>query len=207
MKTSVKLLTVLQPKNTNVDEDMPKRKIMLFVDGENLVFRYQSLLNKGNQPLSSVVHIPDVLVWSHITRITVDYDVVRATYYTYAVGDEEYIADIRDRIKSQKYQTHYSTTLPKNLTPQVFKKAKQNAKAKGVDIQLTVDVLTNVFNNTIDAIYLLSGDGDYAPMVREVLRCGKQVYISAFSDGINKELIHLADDFSYLDEYYFQKPK
>ena len=79
----------------------------------------------------------------------------------------------------------------------------QPAKTKGVDIQLTVDVLTHVHNNNIDAVYLFSGDGDYEPLVREVHANGKQVYLAAFSDGLNQGFTYLADLFIGLDRYFF----
>lgn len=91
-----------------------------------------------------------------------------------------------------------------NLSPRVFKKPKKNVSGKGVDIQMTVDILTHTFQNNIDVIYLLSGDGDYIPLINEVMRAGKQVYVAAFSSGLSPKLKTVADEFTLLDDIYFE---
>jgi hypothetical protein len=78
----------------------PFRRLMIFADGENLVNRYQSMLEKGWTPRNdNVCHIPDVLIWhsSFSTLIRMD-EVIRATYYTYVVGDENRVTEIRNLI-------------------------------------------------------------------------------------------------------------
>lgn len=185
------------------------RRMMIFVDGENLVFRYQAMISKGWLPRGDdVTHIPDVLIWQPSFAFGIGLDeVLRATYYTYAVGDETKLRSIREVIKNLTFRTHDNSRLPNNLTPQIFKKENKAAKAKGVDIQLTVDILNHVHRNNVDTVMLLSGDGDYLPVVEEVLRCGKQCYVSAFSDGLNPKLAEFADKFQCLDSLMFpQKP-
>ncbi|MEK0338540.1 MAG: NYN domain-containing protein, partial [Nitrosopumilus sp.] len=78
-----------------------------------------------------------------------------------------------------------------------------SAKSKGVDIQMTVDILSNVYKNNIDTVYLVSGDGDYKPVIDEVIRNGKHIYLAAFSDGLNPNLRHSVDKFIDLDKIYF----
>lgn len=182
---------------------MLRRRLMVFIDGENLVFRYQSMLKGGRTPIANVVHEPDVFVWRKSVTTNGDYDMLRATYYTYAVGDDLYISSIQEKIKNLPIHNEYTTTLPNKLTPMIFKKEKRAAKSKGVDIQLTVDVLSHVYNNTTDAVFILTGDGDYEPLFKEVLRRGKQLYLAAFSEGFNPRLLNLADHFYYLDDSFF----
>lgn len=95
-------------------------------------------------------------------------------------------------------------TVP-DLYPKVFHKNKKERKSKGVDIQMTIDILTHVFQNNLDVVYLVSGDGDYKPIIEECIRYGKQVYIAAFSSGLNKSLKNIADVFIDLDPVYFNK--
>ena len=174
--------------------------MMIFADGENLVFRYQAMIKKGWTPRADIHHVQDVLVWyeafSHLVRM---HEVLRATYYTYVVGDDKKVTQIREMIRRLTFNAHRSSTLPKTLMPKVFKKPSQAASGKGVDIEMTVDILTQVHDDNIDTVLLLSGDGDYLPLIREVQRCGKQVYVSAFSDGLNPELPIVADQFYCLD--------
>jgi uncharacterized LabA/DUF88 family protein len=55
----------------------------------------------------------------------------------------------------------------------------------------------------MDILFLLAGDGDYIPLIEEVMRQGKQVHLGAFSDGLSPRLPHIADEFVDLDKYFF----
>ena len=181
-------------------------RMMIFIDGENLVFRYQQMLKKGGNPHADVDHIPDVFFWHHNLPPSMGrYKIPRATYYTYAVGDEKHLESLHEQIKAARFHQGEGG-VPPYLTPKIFKKPKQQAQKKGVDIQLTVDVLTQVYNDNIDAVYLMSGDGDYIPLIEEVKRRGKQVYVAAFSEGRSKSLIYAADHFANLDDEVFFNP-
>ena len=108
------------------------RRLMIFADGENLVLRYQSMVAKRWSPREDeVCHIKDVLVWhpsfSQLVRMD---EVIRATYYTYVVGSEERVKDVRNTIRSLEFSGHRNSPLPRNLTPMVFKKNKRSAKAR-----------------------------------------------------------------------------
>jgi uncharacterized LabA/DUF88 family protein len=52
-------------------------------------------------------------------------------------------------------------------------------------------------------VYLASGDGDYLPLLQEVMRRGKQVEVLAFSSGLNEQLTYSVDRFLSLDEVFF----
>jgi uncharacterized LabA/DUF88 family protein len=180
------------------------RRMMIFADGENLSLRYKSMLKKGYEPHENMVHIPDVLVWSSWCSGLIGlHEVIRANYYTSAVGDENFIDSIKERIKKTKYEKHRDSPLPNWLTPIVFKKSKKSVSCKGVDIQICVDVLTHVYRDNVDSVLILSGDGDYVPLIKAVLQAGKQVYLAAFSDGLNKNLTYIADEFYCLDHHVF----
>jgi len=61
------------------------RRMMVFIDGENIVFCYQRLLEKGFSPKDSVKHLRDVYVWEENSIINPGlHDIIRANYYTYA---------------------------------------------------------------------------------------------------------------------------
>jgi uncharacterized LabA/DUF88 family protein len=192
--------------NPRIDPLPYPRRMMLFFDGENLVARYQSMLKEGWVPRTDVVHVRDSLVhqtdMAYLTRVGF-HEVLRATYYTSTTGDDTALNSLAQQIKSLSVSRHRSASLPCNLTPQVFKRDKGMARSKGVDIKLTVDVLMQVHNNTVDSVYLLSGDGDYLPLMEEVLRHGKQLYVSAFSSGLNSRIRQIADQFFLLDDHVF----
>jgi len=182
-------------------------RMMVFVDGENLVFRYQAMIEEGLIPHTNVEHDKDVFVWNARCVRPGLHHVIRASYYTYATGSEETIINKCENIKSLTFGQYSvagqpsTSQLINNLHPRIFRKIK-GKKAKGVDIQMTVDILSNVYQNNLDTIYLISGDGDYKPVIEEAMRFGKQVFIGALSSGLNKELKYLADKFIDLDPYY-----
>jgi len=179
----------------------PTRRIMVFVDGENLVCRYQEMLNQGYVPRDDkLFHDPDVAIWSpSFTHLAQYHEILRVTYYTYVVGDEDRVNSVREALRRLNFTKHMASMLPNSVTPCVFKKDKKTRSGKGVDIQLCVDVLSHVYNGNTDAILLMSGDGDYEPLVQEVLKAGVQVFLSAFSNGLNPRLRYIADALCELD--------
>ena len=181
-------------------------RMMTFIDGENLVMRYQYLLKQGRTPKPNpeMKYLQDVYVWHPGSFSPKTDHVIRATYYTYVVGDDAKVTDVEDAIKEFGFQAKRGIQRVFNLYPKVFKKPKKSVSGKGVDIQMTVDILTHTYQNNVDAIYLLSGDGDYAPLINEVIRMGKQVYVAAFSSGLNPKLKTVADEFTLLDDVYFE---
>ena len=180
------------------------RRMMVFIDGENIVFSYEKLVEDGYSPKDSVEHSPDVYVWEENSIKNPGlHNIVRANYYTYATGSEEKINRIKTEIRSLSYQKHSDSPLPNYLYPIVFKKEKKTAQTKGVDIQMTVDILSQIYHDNIDTVYLIAGDGDYLPIISETIRMGKQIYMSAFSKGLNPKLEHKVDQFYLLDDIYF----
>ena len=176
-------------------------KTVVIVDGENLVFRYQEMLKKGYVPRDDVlVHEPDVFVWSPtFTHLAKNHEILRLTYYTYVTGDENRVNEVRETLRGQKFNTHMASLMPNSVTPCVFKKNKKSASGKGVDIQMCVDILSHVYRGNTDAIHIMSGDGDFEPLIQEVLRAGVQVFLSAFSDGLNPNLKQIVDRIYILD--------
>lgn len=178
----------------------PTRRMMVFVDGENLVFRYQNMLKRGFIPRDDLVHDPDTYVWNaSFTQLALQHEILRVTYYRYVVGDDQRVATVRNAMQLQIFAKHMASLLPTTLTPCIFKKDNRSRSGKGVDIQLSVDMLSHVFRGNVDSVLLLSGDGDYAPLLDEVRRAGVLVYVSAFSDGFNQALKERADSVYELD--------
>jgi uncharacterized LabA/DUF88 family protein len=87
--------------------------------------------------------------------------------------------------------------------PEVFKKPRTRERAKGVDIALTKDLLSHAYNDNYDATVLVAGDGDYVPLVNEVKRLGKLVYVVFFSaTGLSPDLRLASDRFFELDNLF-----
>jgi uncharacterized protein (TIGR00288 family) len=62
-------------------------------------------------------------------------------------------------------------------------------------------------NPGIDVLYLMSGDGDFLPLIQETMRLGKEVYVAALSSGLNPALRYSVDSFDDLDTIFFPPPK
>lgn len=185
---------------------------MVFVDGENIVMRYQALLAEGRKPKKGVTHIKDVFVWSDSIFDWSVFDLRRVSYYSTVVGDDKKIEELGYHIGGTVYGYSHEldSDVPKAFTqiiPHLFKKEKQSRKTRMIDIQIVIDIMRHALSNSIDAIYIISGDGDYLPLIDEVMRHGKQVYVSAFDSGLNYKITSRVDQFTYLDDEFFEPKK
>ena len=186
----------------------PMGRMMAFIDGENLVARFQAMRDSGRTPTNEVMHRPDVYAWSLGTIDPWLNVVQRATYYTYTTGDPDQVQAVGLELQALKFAQHQRPGPPvflqlgNNLYPRVFSKQKSRS-GKGVDIQMTVDILCNTYQNNLDVVYLVTGDGDFEPLIAECQRQGKQVVVAALSSGLSPKLRLVADRFFDLDNYYF----
>ncbi len=180
-----------------------------FVDGENLVMRYQAMVKAGATPLRGVIHEPDCFVWHpSITKWSM-FDFVRINYYTSTTGDLPRVEALNNLISEIDYQYAYTPDADvdegtSSLVPQVFHKPSKNQKARNVDLQISIDLLRMAHLPSIDMLLILSGDGDYIPLIQEAARYGKQIYLAAFSSGLHPKLRHNVDVFTCLDSLFFE---
>jgi uncharacterized LabA/DUF88 family protein len=188
-------------------------RIAVFADGENLVFRLQEMLTTGRKVLAEVIHEPNCYVWS--PRVVWSKDkqefqlFSRIYYYTSVVGTDSRVSEVRNQLSQIEYicypdATNMGVIHHAQLLPVVFKKPKQSQKTRNVDIQIVIDVMRCAHSDQFEQIYILSGDGDYLPLVRELAHLGKQIRLSAFSSGLNSELQSCVDRFTLLDDAFFE---
>jgi uncharacterized LabA/DUF88 family protein len=187
-------------------------KTFIFVDGENLVMRYQAMVQAGSKPKKGVIHIQDVFVWHPGVTTWSCFDVQRVTYYTSATGDQKKITDLRSKIASVtfKYSHEVDTDVPEGeaqLVPRIFHKNSRSQKTRNVDISIVIDMMRASYLQNAELLLLVSGDGDYLPLVEEAMRLGKPVWVNAFSSGLNESLKSSVDLFESLDGIFFQTPK
>jgi len=177
---------------------------MLFVDGENLTIRGQEVAAQADVRLAEgSLYLPNVFLWMPDVRSTRDLyaefvqlepEALRAYYYTSLVGDTARLESAHDRLWDLGFH------------PVVFKKAKQDQKAKGVDIALAKDMLLHGIRDHYDAAVLMAGDGDYLPLVDEVKRMGKLVYVAFFdAPRLSPDLRRASDGFVDLTHLFREK--
>ncbi len=200
---------------------------MAFVDGENLTLRGQQVAESVGLELTEGEFFKrDCFVWIPGTegrtdnialhasqnpagRAGADWSLsvdsaryasllgtlaVRAFYYTSVTGDDLALDDVREKLWKLGFSPH------------VFKRTRKDQKAKGVDIALTKDMLGQAFLGNYEVAFLYAGDGDYVPLVEEVKRLGKQVYLAFFpTTGLSPELRLACDRFYNLGPLFVDK--
>jgi hypothetical protein len=162
---------------------------MLFVDGENLAIRYQSLLKDRELP-NHVRLEPGVFVWTHrFNNACMNGGVRRKHYYTSVQGDIDRLEGAVMALKDLGVEA-----------PRVFKRVKSRG-SKRVDISLTTEMLIHATRKNYETAVLVAGDEDYVPLVEAVQAEGRRVYVWFLSNGLSPALQRAADYFVCLDTH------
>ena len=183
------------------------RRWMLFMDGENMAIRAKALAAARGVSLTPGEHYsPDTFVWmpgvrptdalvnSDETPIKVQPHAIRSYCYTSVWGADELVNETKEKLWKLGFSPH------------VFKKSRRDTKAKGVDIAMTRDLLSHAHLDNYDVAVIVSGDGDYVPVLEEVKRLGKVVYVVAFaSNGLSPELRLCSDMFFDMESFFVSK--
>lgn len=187
-------------------------RVMFFIDGENLVLRYQEMLTKGYEPNPSILYEKNVYVWHRdVIRANVG-NIIRVNYYTSAQATEDKIYSFTEDMKKIEYNYQgppvgtggrlggiHHENIKGHIVPHIFKKKKKSVKSRIVDINITIDMLHYASLQMLDAVYLISCDGDYIPLIKEVMRRGVKVHLMALSIGLNPKLPISGDEFECID--------
>jgi len=185
--------------------------MMVFADGENIVSRFQAMHKKGSEQQPDVQHERDVFAW-HPQAVQPDlHHVIRATYYTSAVGDEKTIWEIDEKIRSLQFQQyhlvaspHISGLLGNKLSSLVLKRTKKPREIqRNRCSNVRRYILVNAYRNNLDTVYIITGDGDFVPGLEDVKRLGKRIYVAAFSSGLHPRIRAVADRLVDLDGCFF----
>ena len=184
-------------------------RAIIFVDGENLTFRYQDMATNGSfTPEQYVVHEPNVFAWTPAVFSRMSVQPIRVNYYTAAVGDPSKLEGFANAIAKQRVPTNGIGLGYIELTPYVKPKDSQGRKTRVVDIAITKDLMRAALTTDIDAIVLMTGDGDFAQVVADVANnTSKQIFVAALSSGLSSELKRVGDGFQYLDAAFFSNAK
>src|SRR5712691_1228238 len=76
----------------------------------------------------------------------------------------------------------------------------RSKRQKGVDVQLAVDALQQAQRGTFDVALLLSGDGDFVPVIEAVRESGHLACVCGFESTMASELRRVADRVNFLSE-------
>jgi uncharacterized LabA/DUF88 family protein len=86
-----------------------------------------------------------------------------------------YLQDLKVRIDTRVYHDLWKLAR-KHLRTKVMVE-------KAVDVMIAVDMVMMAYLDRYDAAYILSADGDYTPVAREVRRLGKKIYAASPASG------------------------
>lgn len=189
---------------------MAIERTLIFVDGENLVFRYQEMIAAGRKPAPGNIHIPDCFIWNQTILDNHLWDLKRIAYHTSVVGDDLKVRQVREEIATTTFSCHVEHVGKDSvrekagqIVPFVRKKPSKSKKESICDIALSVDIMRACYRDHADIVWLFSGDGDFLSLINEVIHSGKLAYVSAFSSGLCEEIPYVVDEFLPLDRYFF----
>ena len=158
-------------------------RVMIFIDGSNL---YHSL--KGNFRRADI----DIGKFCH--KLVEKRRLIRIYYYNAQVGRKEEPERYRDQ------QTFFAGvgSIPYcelRLGRLVYINWPNTPPyEKGVDIQLTTDLLTHSFKNNYDVAILVAGDSDYVGALQAVKDNGKNAEVALFGqERTSRPLREVAD--------------
>jgi len=164
-------------------------RLMIFIDGSNL---YHSL--KGHFKRT------DIDIGKFVQKLLEKRRLVRIYYYNAIVGRRE---------EPDRYRDQQAFFASVNAIPYCELRLGRlvyinwpNAPPyeKGVDIQLTTDLLTHSFKNNYDVAVLVAGDSDYVGALQAVKDNGKNVEVALFGkERTSRPLREVADKVITLD--------
>jgi uncharacterized protein (TIGR00288 family) len=74
------------------------------------------------------------------------------------------------------------------------------------DIPLTIEAMMQVMMGNFDTLILLSGDGDFLPLVHTMKRLGKRVEVASLQHATGRPMRHDPDSWYEIEDTYFFKP-
>lgn len=158
-------------------------RVMIFIDGSNL---YHSLKN--------IFSRTDLDIGKFCNKLLARRKLIRIYYYNAKVGMKEEPERYRHQqaffagINAIPYSELRLGRLVYNNWPSV------PPYEKGIDVQLTTDMLTHSFKNNYDVAILVAGDSDFAGALQALKDNGKHVEVALFGrGGTSYQLRRVAD--------------
>lgn len=163
------------------------RKVMIFIDGAYLRKGFYEIF--GHDKIN-FAKLKDFLIRIRISR-RLEGELVRVYYYDAIVepSDEKYEEQWKyfDEIRKTPF---YQLRLGR-----LVKTEEGTYRQKGVDILMSVDMLTKAYQNHYDIAVLVGGDDDLVDLVNTVKDlAGKRVYGFYFPKSISKRLLGSLDE-------------
>jgi len=153
----------------------PEQRVGVFIDVQNMYYSAKNLFG-------AKVNFGNI-----VKEATAGRKLIRAIAYVVSTESKE---------EQPFFDALYNVGIETKDKPlQIFLGGEKKADW---DVGLAVDAIR--FSPSLDAIVLVSGDGDYIPLVEYLRSQGKQVEVMAFGGTTSGKLIEAADDFIDLSQ-------
>lgn len=155
--------------------NMNGRRVGVFIDVQNMYYSARNLFNKK-------VNFAGI-----VNELTAGSQLIRARAYTIATeeGQEEafFAALHAEGIE----------VIAKNLL-----EYHSGAKKGDWDVGITVDIIRSL--DILDEVILISGDGDFAPLVEYIKHRGRIAHVASFRESTSGLLVDAVDVYSNLSD-------
>jgi uncharacterized LabA/DUF88 family protein len=177
--------------------EKPAERIIIFIDGSNF---YHSLKDSFD------FHDNDVDFKKLIENLKSNRILVSVHYYN-APLDRGYNEKIY--WKQQKFFSELVKIPGFNLILCRMRKSKKSDGSvefavKGDDIHLATDMVSLAYENQYDTAILVSGDGDFVPVIKKVQKLGKKVENAYFSISRSDYLRKVCNTSVCLDNFVIE---
>ncbi|MFC2069768.1 NYN domain-containing protein [Chloroflexota bacterium] len=165
-------------------------RLMIFIDGSNLYHSLKSHFKRTDIDIGKFCH-----------KLLDKRRLIRIYYYNAVVGRREE----PDRYRDQQTFLNSVGAIPYcelRLGRLVYINWPNSPPyEKGVDIQLTTDLLTHSYKNNYDEAILVAGDSDYVGALQAVKDNGKNVEVALFGkERTSRPLRAVADKIITIDK-------
>ena len=169
-----------------------KKRISVYIDGANFVYGIKTINERYSDFMFDF--------GKFIKEVSKGNELVKANYYNASLKRKLNI----DKWERQQKLFNRIREL-KNFEVILCKRQKRLNSSdeefysiKGDDIKLAIDMIMDAHKNKYDKVVLVSGDGDFAPLVRAIKSLGKEIEIYAFEEICSNALIRKTN-FKFID--------
>lgn len=165
----------------------PNERVQVFIDGANLYEAMKQEISDHNIDYHKLG-----------LKLVGGRKMIRINYYVSELNPEwdEGAGNQQKFLAALRHLPFFTVrTRPLRYSPD-----KQKKWEKGIDILIATDMLTGAYLNGYDTVMLVSGDGDFAPVLDEIKKMGRRVENAFFFKRRADALVGSCDVFVNLDK-------